>query len=81
MRSKEQDAVNFMLRIPDSALDTIQATIMDNLRPIRNKFEQDFQNMQHELANLKSKVLDANDEKSKIQQQIELARADIVNHR
>lgn len=51
MRSQEQDSVNFMLRIPDSAVDTIKATIMDNLRPIRNKFEDDFKKMQEELMN------------------------------
>lgn len=81
MRSNEQDAVNFMLRVPENALDTIEATILDNLRPIRNKFEDDFQKMKQELSNLRSHVLDANEEKAKIEREIENARADITNHR
>ena len=66
MRSNEQDAVNFMMRVPDTALDTIEATIIENLRPIKNKFEEDFVKMKQELASLRSHVLDANEEKAKI---------------
>lgn len=81
MRREDQDAVNFMLRIPDSALETIQQTIMDNLRPVRKQFQTQAESMQNEVLNLKNQITTANEDKLKAERDIETIRGEITNHR